>query len=357
MKLVNVELEKKKYPIYFYHDQIDGEHLARHCRFKKVLIVTNDVVAPLYLDDLQRSISSYLQLESFILSDGEQEKNLVNFEQIIVKLLDGNYGRDTTLIALGGGVIGDMTGFAASCYQRGVDLIHIPTTLLAQVDASIGGKTAINHGLGKNMIGTFYQPQSVHIAPSFLLTLPEREYISGLAEVVKYALLGDVLFFEWLEQSVDLILNRDLATVSEMIERCCRMKAEIVAQDETENNIRALLNLGHTFGHAIETHTQYKTYLHGEAVAIGLGLAADTSKKLSFISDEDVNRIKSLLTKMQLPLRLQLAIDPDDFLVYMRRDKKNLLGQIRLVLLDSIGEAKLVDKVDEELLKNLIKQV
>ena len=357
MKLINVELEKKKYPIYLYQNQIDGEHLARHCRFKKTLIITNSVVAPLYLDGFQRSIAPYLDVESFTILDGEQEKNLHNFERIMVKLLESNYGRDTTLIALGGGVTGDLTGFAASCYQRGIDLIQVPTTLLAQVDASIGGKTAVNHTLGKNMIGTFYQPQSVHIAPSFLLTLPEREYVSGLAEVVKYALLGDYSFFEWLEQSVDLILNRDLPTVSAMIERCCKMKADIVAQDETENNIRALLNLGHTFGHAIEAHTKYQEYLHGEAVSIGICLAADTSKELSFLATSDVKRIKSLLKRMTLPLQLSKAIDPNTFLTYMRRDKKNLSGQLRLVLLDSIGQAKLVDKVDEKILKHLIKQV
>ena len=249
---VQVSLGDRSYPIFIGSDEIRNADIARYVSGKKVLIVTNETIAPLYLESLQQQLSDK-HVDSVILADGERHKNLETLNLIFDQLIGGHHDRKTTLIALGGGVVGDMTGFAAACYQRGVPFIQIPTTLLAQVDSSVGGKTAVNHAMGKNMIGAFYQPQAVIIDTDTLSTLPDREFYAGLAEVIKYGLIVDADFFQWLENNIDLLLQRDKRALAYAIELSCKSKARIVAEDETEQGIRAILNLGHTFGHAIET--------------------------------------------------------------------------------------------------------
>ncbi len=270
-------------------------------------------------------------------------------------MLASKFSRNATLIALGGGVIGDMGGFAAACYQRGIAFLQIPTTLLAQVDSSVGGKTGVNHPLGKNMIGAFYQPQCVIADADVLDTLDDRQLSAGLAEVIKYGLIRDAEFFEWLENNINALLARDKQALSFAIERSCLNKAEIVAEDETETGVRATLNLGHTFGHAIETGTGYGTYLHGEAVAIGTCLAADLSRRKGWLNDADVERIIDLFKKCKLPTYPPEQIDSDRFLELMAVDKKNVDGQIRLILLTKIGVATLPIDVDKILLIQTLK--
>lgn len=274
MAILQLDLGERSYPIYIDSGLFkDNSLLSSHVRSTRVCIVSNDVVAPLYLEALKAQLVGY-DIDEVILPDGEAEKSLANFDVIMSHLLKNIHGRDTTLIALGGGVIGDITGFAAACYQRGIDFIQVPTTLLSQVDSSVGGKTAVNHPLGKNMIGAFYQPKAVIIDIDSLTTLPEREFNAGMAEVIKYGILGDYDFFVWLETHITEIKSGDRATLIKMIETCCQCKADIVTADETEAGIRALLNLGHTFGHAIEAEQGYGVWLHGEAVATGMVIAS-----------------------------------------------------------------------------------
>tara|TARA_B100001094_G_scaffold333356_1_gene411038 strand:+ start:3271 stop:4242 length:972 start_codon:yes stop_codon:yes gene_type:complete len=320
-----------------------------------VLIVTNEHIAPLYLEPLLQHLESLDKVETLILPAGEQYKNLASLELIATTLLKKNFGRDTTLIALGGGVIGDLTGFAASCYQRGTDFIQMPTTLLAQVDASVGGKTAINHNLGKNMLGAFYQPRAVLIDIATLNTLPEREFVSGLAEVVKYGAIWDQQFFHWLEAHTQRIIDKDKEALCYLIKKCCEIKAYIVEQDEREHHIRALLNFGHTFAHAIEAQTHYQQYLHGEAVAIGMCMAAQLSAHLDLISFADVERLRTLLKKLQIPLNLRHEASYDEYVTLMQRDKKNSQGSIHFVLLESLGKAKIMKHVPNNLLQQVIK--
>jgi 3-dehydroquinate synthase len=303
----------------------------------------------LYLDKVLKNLQGFA-VETVILPDGEQFKTLETVTHIFDKLLAGKFSRNATLIALGGGVIGDMGGFAAACYQRGIAFIQIPTTLLAQVDSSVGGKTGVNHPLGKNMIGAFYQPQCVIADADVLDTLDDRQLSAGLAEVIKYGLIRDLEFFEWLETNINALLARDKQALAYAIERSCLNKAEIVSEDETETGVRATLNLGHTFGHAIETGAGYGTYLHGEAVAIGTCQAADLSKRKGWLTDADVDRIIALFKKCKLPTQPPEQLDSDRFLELMAVDKKNVNGQIRLILLSKIGVATLPIDVDKDLL-------
>ena len=296
-----VELGDRSYPIFIGDRLLQSpELLASHIHGEQVLVVTNETIAPLYLSSLVDGLSAH-SIETVILPDGEIYKNLEVLNTIFDILLAKKYNRTATLVALGGGVIGDMTGFAAACYQRGVNFCQIPTTLLAQVDSSVGGKTAVNHKLGKNMIGAFYQPQCVIIDTSLLSTLPDREFRAGLAEVIKYGLIADVEFFNWIEKNISKLLARDPDALCFAIEKSCANKAKIVEKDEHENDVRAILNLGHTFGHAIETFQSYKGWLHGEAVAIGMIMAAELSSLLGWIDKADVRRIREILACCSLP--------------------------------------------------------
>ena len=355
MKTLLVALGNRSYPIYIGSDLLNQSELyTQHIKSRQVVVVTNETIAPLYLDTVLNNLLGF-DVETVILPDGEQFKTLETVTHIFDKLLANKFSRNATLIALGGGVIGDMGGFAAACYQRGIAFLQIPTTLLAQVDSSVGGKTGVNHPLGKNMIGAFYQPQCVIADADVLDTLDDRQLSAGLAEVIKYGLIRDAEFFEWLENNIKALLARDKEALSFAIERSCLNKAEIVADDETETGVRATLNLGHTFGHAIETGTGYGTYLHGEAVAIGTCLAADLSRRKGWLNDADVERIIDLFKKCNLPIYPPEQIDSDRFLELMAVDKKNVDGQIRLILLTKIGVATLPIDVDQKLLEQTLK--
>lgn len=356
MKQIQVDLGVRSYPIFIGQNLMsDGETLSRYLLKKRILIVTNETVAPLYLKQLQATMASFGEVESVILPDGEQFKDLAHLDSIFTALLQRNYGRDSVLVALGGGVIGDMTGFAAACYQRGVDFIQIPTTLLSQVDSSVGGKTAVNHPLGKNMIGAFYQPQVVLIDTQCLSTLPAREFAAGMAEVIKYGIMWDSDFFQWLEDNVHSLKALDTQALVYAISRCCEIKADVVSQDETEQGVRALLNLGHTFGHAIEAEMGYGNWLHGEAVSAGTVLAAKTAQALGMIDESIVCRIEALFKAFDLPIHAPGSMDFDSFIKHMRRDKKVLGGQIRLVLPTQIGQADVFSQVTESTLEQVIR--
>ena len=350
MKKLQVELGDRSYPIYIGAGLLSQAELyTRHIKARQVMVVTNTTIAPLYLDKVLKNLQGFA-VETVILPDGEQFKTLETVTHIFDKLLAAKFSRNATLIALGGGVIGDMGGFAAACYQRGIAFVQIPTTLLAHVDSSVGGKTGVNHPLGKNMIGAFYQPQCVIADADVLDTLDDRQLSAGLAEVIKYGLIRDSEFFEWLEANINALLARDKQALAYAIERSCLNKAEIVSEDETETGIRATLNLGHTFGHAIETGAGYGTYLHGEAVAIGTCQAADLSRRKGWLTDADVDRIIALFKKCKLPTQPPEQLDSDRFLELMAVDKKNVNGQIRLILLSKIGVATLPIDVDQDLL-------
>lgn len=343
MKTLQVALGERSYPIYI------GEHLlseqalfAAHIKGKEVLIVSNDTVAPLYMDTVQAALSNY-RVQTVILPDGEQYKTLEIMQQIFDGMLQARMSRQTTIIALGGGVIGDMAGFAAACYQRGVPFIQVPTTLLSQVDSSVGGKTAVNHPLGKNMIGAFYQPQCVFADTSTLTTLDNRQFAAGLAEVIKYGLINDAEFFDWLEANMAGLVARKPDLLAQAIARSCQDKADIVAADEREQGVRALLNLGHTFGHAIETGCGYGVVLHGEAIAIGMVMAADLSRRLGWLDEATVDRIKAILQAAGLPVSVPSEMTASRFMELMAVDKKVQDGAIRLILLKAIGQAVISD--------------
>lgn len=332
--------EKRSYPIHIGHGILQrADLIAAHLPQKRVAIVSNTTVAPLYLEKLQ-TVLNKLGIQSFpiILPDGEIHKNWETLNLIFDALLKNHCERNTALLALGGGVIGDLTGFAAATYLRGVPFIQIPTTLLAQVDSSVGGKTGINHPLGKNMIGAFYQPRLVLTDSATLETLPGRELRAGLAEVIKYGLIRDPAFFDWLEQNMHRLLARDPVTMNEAIQRSCENKAEIVAADEKEKGIRALLNLGHTFGHAIENGMGYGTWLHGEAVAAGTVMAAELSRRMKLISDTDVQRIRKIFTQAELPVAAP-KMPPEKYVQLMALDKKVESGKMRFIVLNRVGEA------------------
>ena len=308
----------------------------------QVMLVTNETLAPLYLDTVRSVLEQAgVKVDSVILPDGEQFKSLAVMDTVFTALLQKPHGRDTTLVALGGGVIGDLTGFAAASYQRGVRFIQVPTTLLSQVDSSVGGKTAVNHPLGKNMIGAFWQPVSVVVDLNCLKTLPKRELSSGLAEVIKYGVILDGEFFDWLENNIDALLALDEKAMAYCIRRCCELKAEVVAADERETGLRALLNLGHTFGHAIEAEMGYGNWLHGEAVAAGMVMAARASERLGRFNPQDTQRIIHLLRRAGLPVSGPQEMAAEAYLPHMMRDKKVLAGEMRLVLPLAIGKSEI----------------
>jgi 3-dehydroquinate synthase len=353
-RTLQLDLGERSYPIHIGTGLLQQPELYRpHIRGRQVMIVTNETVAPLYLDSVRQTLSEY-QLEQVILPDGEEYKTLDVLMRIYDALLTNRFNRSCCLVALGGGVVGDMTGFAAASYQRGVDFIQIPTTLLAQVDSSVGGKTGVNHPLGKNMIGAFHQPRCVLADIDTLNTLDDRQLSAGLAEVIKYGLIMDSDFFCWLEDNMDRLLARDAEALTYAIERSCQCKAEIVAADERESGKRALLNLGHTFGHAIETGMGYGNWLHGEGVAVGMVMAADLSARHGWIAAADVERIRALLSHARLPVDAPPEISRTQFLELMAVDKKVVDGGLRLVLLDAIGTARVRSDFDPALLNQTL---
>jgi len=342
MEKITVSLGDRSYPITvaagLFNDPASFWPLKAG---DNAMLVTNETLAPIYLDKLSTLLSQAgVKVDQVILPDGEKYKTLAVMDEVFTALLQKPHGRDTTLIALGGGVIGDLTGFAAASYQRGVRFIQVPTTLLSQVDSSVGGKTAVNHPLGKNMIGAFYQPASVVVDTDCLATLPARELASGLAEVIKYGIILDGDFFQWLEQNLDALLALDEKAMAYCIRRCCELKAEVVAADEREMGLRALLNLGHTFGHAIEAHMGYGNWLHGEAIAAGMVMAARTAERLGQFSSADTDRIIALLLRAGLPVHGPESMKAEEYLPHMMRDKKVLAGEMRLVLPLAIGRSE-----------------
>lgn len=340
MESLTVSLEDRSYPIHIGTGVASMPGLLRpHIASPKAVVVTNTTVAPLYADAVMAMLrDAGIESSCMVVPDGEQHKSWDTLNSVFDFLLANHCDRKTSLIALGGGVVGDLTGFAAACYQRGVPFIQMPTTLLAQVDSSVGGKTAINHPRGKNMIGAFYQPEVVLADTAFLATLPDRELRAGLAEVIKYGLIRDLPFLEWLESNLEGLLSRQPEALSFAIARSCRNKAEVVAADEREKGDRALLNLGHTFGHAIETGMGYGVWLHGEAVAAGTMMAVELSRRMGWLSQADVARVEALFQRASLPT-YGPAMTADKYLELMQHDKKVQNGRLTLVLLDRIGHA------------------
>jgi len=354
MQTLTVELGDRSYPIYIGAGLITDRALLKTAiRGYKVAIVTNETVGPLYLDKLKDSLSG-LDLLEIVLPDGEQYKTLEYLNKIYDALLQAHCNRDVTLVALGGGVIGDMTGFAAATYQRGVDFIQVPTTLLSQVDSSVGGKTGVNHALGKNMIGAFYQPRAVFIDIDTLDTLPDKELSAGLAEVIKYGLIVDADFLAWLEAHMDELMQRDKTALAQAILVSCKTKADVVAKDERESGVRALLNLGHTFGHAIEAGMGYGSWLHGEAVAAGMVMAADLSQRMGWISSTEVERVRTLLSRANLPVNGPPDLSVNTYLDLMSVDKKVQQGKMRFVLMKAIGDAVVTADVDPHQLRKTL---
>ena len=354
MRTLTVDLGDRAYPIFIGTDLIADERLYRpHIHGSQVMIVSNETVAPLYLAAVETALTDYT-LARVILPDGEQFKTSEVLDRIYTALLRNRFDRRCTLIALGGGVVGDMTGYAAASYQRGVNFIQVPTTLLSQVDSSVGGKTGVNHPLGKNMIGAFHQPQCVIADISTLNTLPDRELSAGLAEVIKYGLIDDREFFDWLEHEMPAMVSRDPEALAYAIERSCADKAAVVAADERESGRRALLNLGHTFGHAIETAMGYGNWLHGEAVGAGICMAANMSARLGWLDDVQVQRITRLVAAAGLPVRPPPEMTAERFMEVMAVDKKVIDGQLRLVLMRDIGEAVISTDFDPEALKRTL---
>jgi len=355
MQTLTVNLADRSYPIHIGRNLIANANLILpHLKRQHVAIVTNTTVAPLYLDKLSQTLQQAgVKVIPIVLPDGEAYKNAETLNKIYDVLLQNRCERSTTLIALGGGVIGDLTGYAAATYLRGVPFIQIPTTLLSQVDSSVGGKTGINHPLGKNMIGAFYQPQVVLADIDTLKTLPPREFSAGMAEVIKYGLIRDSDFFDWLEANVDALMALDEVAISEAIYRSCQNKAEVVARDEHESGERALLNLGHTFGHAIENAMGYGVWLHGEAVAAGTMLAADLSLRMGWLTQAEVKRMYDLLTKARLPLDAP-KLGVEKYLDLMQLDKKVADGKIRLILQQGIGKSVITSDYDAEKLRAVL---
>ena len=355
MHTLHVELGERSYPVYIGRDLLaDSQLLSGHVSGSQVVLVSNDKVAPLYMDRVRAALGSEKQVTEVLLRDGEEYKTLSTLGDIFDQVMAAGHNRTTTFIALGGGVVGDITGFAAACYQRGVRFIQLPTTLLAQVDSSVGGKTAVNHPLGKNMIGAFHQPEAVLIDTNTLQTLPAREFAAGLAEVIKYGLISDEPFYHWLLEHLPKLLAREEAALAEAIERSCSNKAKVVAADEREGGIRAILNLGHTFGHAIETDRGYGQWLHGEAVAVGMVLAMELSRRRGWVAQEDVDQLRALILAAGLPVVPPADMTAAAFLELMARDKKVVDGRLRLVLLKAVGSACIVDDVTDSELEDLL---
>lgn len=354
MATLRVELGERSYPIYIGKNLLGNPDLIRsHIPGNSALIISNETVAPLYLEQA-RAMLEGIRHESVILPDGEEYKNLEVLNQIYDALLSSRLDRNTTVIALGGGVVGDMAGFAAASYQRGVHLIQIPTTLLSQVDSSVGGKTGVNHALGKNMIGAFYQPKAVVADTDTLNTLPDRELSAGIAEVIKYGLICNADFFKWLQQNMPALLEKDSEALSYAIEVSCQTKADVVAADERESGKRALLNLGHTFGHAIENGMGYGQWLHGEAIGAGMCMAARMSCQKHWLTDDDYQQIEDLVKSARLPTYAPESISTDRFLSLMSVDKKVLDGVLRLVLMKGIGNSVVTNDYTQDELINAI---
>ena len=338
MQRIDVNLGTRSYPIFIGSGAMQQtDELSRAIPAKDVLLVTNTTVGPLYSARLTAALAPRRCIE-VMLPDGEVHKTLANVSRMLDVLITNRFARDACVVALGGGVVGDMAGFAAACYQRGIAFVQVPTTLLSQVDSSVGGKTGVNHPGGKNLIGAFHQPAAVFADTDTLNTLPDRELRAGLAEVIKYGLIVDAPFFDWLEAHAQKLLARDSAALAHAIRRSCEIKAEIVARDEREQGDRALLNLGHTFGHAIESATNYSTWLHGEAVGAGMLLAADMSERLGWVSTRDVERVERVLQLFGLPVDVR-SVGADTLAEKMKIDKKVAAGRIRLVLLKAIGKS------------------
>ena len=344
MKTIEVALGSRSYPIHIGTGILDKSELYQpHIPGSKAVVITNETIAPLYAQNVVDSVGKFAEVHTHVLADGEIHKNLQTIGKIFDKLLNIPCDRKTTIIALGGGVVGDTAGFAAACYQRGVPFIQVPTTLLAQVDSSVGGKTGVNHPLGKNMIGAFYQPQCVISDTNTLHSLPDRELRAGLAEVIKYGAIQDAKFLAWLDENIDSILEREPASLAHAIEVSCRSKAEVVAEDERETGIRAILNFGHTFGHAIETWLNYKKWLHGEAVAVGMIMAAEFSTRLNLLSAHQASQVEQIIKRAGLPVLPPDGMSATDFLEAMSLDKKVQGKTIRIVVLDGIGNAEIKD--------------
>jgi len=338
MQTLTVHLNDRSYPILIGSNLLQSQTvLAAHIPAGDVLLISNSVVAPLYADRVRQALPGR-RLVEVILPDGEAHKTLATASRIFDVMIANRLGRDVVVAALGGGVVGDLSGFVAACYQRGVSVVQLPTTLLADVDSSVGGKTAVNHPGGKNMIGAFHQPRAVIIDTDLLASLPARELSAGLAEVIKYGLIRDAVFFEWLESHIDALVARDPGALAHAIRRSCEIKAEIVSRDEREQGDRALLNLGHTFGHAIEAATGYVQWLHGEAVGLGLIAAADLSQRVGQLEGGQLRRLVSLLARAGLPVEAP-KIGAERAFDYMRVDKKVKSGRVRLILLRGIGDA------------------
>ncbi len=353
-KIVEVDLGDRSYPIHVGSGLLDDPELySEQIAGGQVMVVTNETVAPLYLERVQNALAGF-QCESVVLPDGERYKTLETWQSIFDALLKHRFNRQCTIVALGGGVVGDMAGYAAASYQRGINFIQVPTTLLAQVDSSVGGKTGVNHPLGKNMIGAFHQPQCVIADTDTLNTLDDRQLSAGISEVIKYGLINDPEFFLWLEQNISALLARDPEALAFAIERSCIDKANVVAADELEAGQRALLNLGHTFGHAIETGVGYGEWLHGEAVAAGMCMAARFSVALGWMSQQEEERILDLVEQSQLPTRPPESLDAERILELMAVDKKVLDGRLRLVLMHGIGKSVVTDDFDMEKLRSTL---
>lgn len=354
MKTLTVDLGERSYPIYIGAGLLADDNLfTQHIHGSSAVLVTSDNIPQVYVDTVKAHLKPY-KYSVVVLPDGEKHKTLDTLNQIYTALLEENLDRKTTLIALGGGVIGDVVGYAAASYQRGVNFIQVPTTLLAQVDSSVGGKTAVNHPLGKNMIGAFHQPQAVIADIDVFKTLPSTEISAGLAEVIKYGALGNESFMAWQEQNIEKLIALDQDALIYAVAQSCEDKARIVAMDEKESGARALLNLGHTFGHAIETFCGYGKWLHGQAVGAGMVMASKLSVLNGWLSETDHQRFVQLITKAKLPIAPPPEMSPDDFMSNMMRDKKVLNGVMRLVLLKGLGDAVVTDEYDVDALKECL---
>jgi len=354
MKILEVDLGDRSYPIFIGEGLLNNIDLIQsYIRGTTTVTVSNTTVAPLYLDKVHQ-FNVDKKNTDIILPDGEKYKTIATLEQIYTEMLEARCDRKTTLLALGGGVVGDVAGFAAASYQRGINFIQMPTTLLSMVDSSVGGKTGVNHPLGKNMIGAFHQPQCVIIDTETLNTLDDRQLSAGIAEIIKYGYINDMEFIDWLDENIPKLLKRDPDTLAYAIYRSCQHKADIVAADEKEKGQRALLNLGHTFGHAIETGMGYGNWLHGEAISAGMMMAARLSQEHGWISDSEVESIRVLLKKANLPVNPPKEIDANMFNKLMLIDKKMQDGVLHLILMKSLGESFICSDFDKELLKKVL---
>ena len=355
MQTLSVNLGARSYPIHIGAGLLaDARLYAPYAKGKRVAVVTNPVVAPLHLDGVQRALKEAgAQVVPVLIEDGEQAKSWTSLDRVIDALLAAQLGRDSLIVALGGGVVGDLAGFAAAIYQRGMPFIQVPTTLLAQVDSSVGGKTAINHPRGKNMVGAFHQPLAVIADVATLDSLPDRELRAGIAEVIKHGLVLDLQFLEWLEANIHKLLARDRTALAHAVRRSCELKAQVVAADERETGLRAILNFGHTFGHAIEAGVGYGEWLHGEAVATGMVMAAELSTRAGTLRREEADRVKMLIARAGLPVRGPM-LSADRYLELMQVDKKTAGGKLRFILLEGIGRAALRGDLAPELVRDSI---